>query len=280
MMHTLWDPYIYIYIWYMFIWLEFMANVAEKAIHGSYMFLWVLYFFVLVLFLTLPETNGLQLNMVRRWTSLFGAKGLFSGGGVIGDPVKFCTFRIFDCTACKFPFSPNARSGFLGWGWGWGGVQWHALYLHTCSMLLHLRTGSMLRNCTCAHVRCYAIVLAHMFDATQLHMRTYSMLRNCTCAHVRCYAIALIADMFDATQLHLRMWRYHLPANLNFQMKVGQLAKKSQSELNSWKRKPARVFLQPMNQHVKHNRMATWYKQNNGVIYHLVTYFQGRSVSW
>ena len=76
---------------------------------------------------------------------------------------------------------------------GWGGVQWHALYLHTYSML---------SNCTCAHVRCYAIVLAHMFDATQLHLGTCSMLRNCTCAHVRCYAIAL-ARMLDATQLHL-----------------------------------------------------------------------------
>ena len=61
-------------------------------------------------------------------------------------------------------------------GVGWGGVQWHALYLHTCSML---------RNCTCAHIRCYAIALAHMFDATQLYLRTCSMLRNCTCAHVR-----------------------------------------------------------------------------------------------
>ena len=78
-------------------------------------------------------------------------------------------------------------------------------------------------HCTCTHIRCYAIVLAHMFDATQLHLltcwmlrictcahvqatqlylRTCSMLRNCTCAHVRCYAIGL-AHMFDATQLHL-----------------------------------------------------------------------------
>ena len=55
---------------------------------------------------------------------------------------------------------------------------------------LHLCTCWMLSNCTCAHVRCYAIALAHMFDATQY-------------AHVRCYAIAL-AHMFDATQLHLR----------------------------------------------------------------------------
>ena len=68
---------------------------------------------------------------------------------------------------------------------------------------LHLRTCWMLRNCTCAQVRCYAIALAHMFDATQLHLRTCWMLRNCTCAHVRGYAIAL-AHMLDATQLHLR----------------------------------------------------------------------------
>ena len=68
---------------------------------------------------------------------------------------------------------------------------------------LHLRTCWMLRNCTCAHVRCYAIALAHMFGATQLYLRTCSMLRNCTCAHVGCYAIAL-AHMFGATQLYLR----------------------------------------------------------------------------
>ena len=88
----------------------------------------------------------------------------------------------------------------LGWGGGGGGV------------------GCNDMHCTCTHIRCYAIVLAHMFDAThctcacwiahmldatQLHLRTCSMLRNCTCAHVRCYAIAL-AHMLDATQLHLR----------------------------------------------------------------------------
>ena len=69
------------------------------------------------------------------------------------------------------------------------------LHLRTCSMhatQLHLRTCSMLRNYTCAHVRCYAITLS-----------TYLMLRNCTCAHARCYAITL-AHMLDATQLHLR----------------------------------------------------------------------------
>ena len=93
----------------------------------------------------------------------------------------------------------------LGWG---GGVGWGAM---TCIVLahmfdatqLHLRTCYMPRNCTCAHVRCYAIALAHMFDATQSHLRTCSMLRNRTCAHVRCYAIVL-AHMFDATQLYLR----------------------------------------------------------------------------
>ena len=93
---------------------------------------------------------------------------------MIGDPVKFCTFRIFACTPCKFPLSANTRNGFLGWG----GV------------------GCNDMHCTCTHVRCYAIVLAHIFDATQLHLHTCSMLRNCTCAHVRCYAIAL-AHMFE-----------------------------------------------------------------------------------
>ena len=72
----------------------------------------------------------------------------------------------------------------LGWG-GWGGG-----------------VGCNDMHCTCTHIRCYAIVLAHMFDATQLHLRTCSMLRNCTFAHVRCYANVL-AHMFDATQLHL-----------------------------------------------------------------------------
>ena len=114
---------------------------------------------------------------------------------MIGDPVKFCTFRIFACTPCKFPFSANARSGLFGVGWG-GGV------------------GCNDMHCSCRHVRCYAIVLVHMFDATQLYLRTCSMLRNCICAHVRCYAMALahmfdatqfaIAHMFDATQFYLR----------------------------------------------------------------------------
>ena len=71
---------------------------------------------------------------------------------MIGDPVKFCTFRIFACTPCKFPFSANARSGFLGWGGGVGCNDMHG----TCTL----------------------------FDATQLHLHTCSMLRNCTCAHV------------------------------------------------------------------------------------------------
>ena len=98
-----------------------------------------------------------------------------------------------------------------GVGWGGGGVGCNDMHCHVTIALahmldatqLHLRTCWMLRNCTCAHVGCYAIALAHMLDATQLHLRTCSMLRNRTCAHVGCYAIAL-AHMFDATQLHLR----------------------------------------------------------------------------
>ena len=109
-----------------------------------------------------------------------------------------------------------------GVGWGGGGVGCNDMHCHanncTCAHVgcyaialahmldatqFHLRTCWMLRNCTCAHVGCYAIALAHMLDATQLHLRTCWMLRNCTCAHVGCYAIAL-AHMLDATQLHLR----------------------------------------------------------------------------
>ena len=119
-----------------------------------------------------------------------------------------------------------------GWGGGgWGGVQWHALYLHTYSML---------RNCTCAHVGCDAIALAHVFDATQLHLRTCwmlrnctcdatqlhlrtcSMLRNCTCAHVRCYAIAL-AHMLDATQLHLHTCSMHPQLHVRTMLDATQL---------------------------------------------------------
>ena len=63
-----------------------------------------------------------------------------------------------------------------------------------CAVLTHARfLGWGAMTCT---------VLAHIFDAKQLYLRTCSMLRNCTCAHVRCYAIAL-ARMLDATQLHL-----------------------------------------------------------------------------
>ena len=105
-----------------------------------------------------------------------------------------------------------ARNGvlhiFFGGGVGWGAMS--CTVMHTIALAhmldatqLHLRTCWMLRNCTCAHVRCYAIALAHMLDATHLHLRTCWMLRTCTCAHVRCYATAL-AHMFDATQLHLR----------------------------------------------------------------------------
>ena len=99
----------------------------------------------------------------------------------------------------------------------WGGVGGSGAM--TCTVLAHtfdatqlyLRTCSMLRNCTCAHVGCYAIALGHMFDATQLHLRTCWMLRKCTCAHVGCYAIAL-AHMFDATQLHFDATQLHLRA--------------------------------------------------------------------
>ena len=91
-------------------------------------------------------------------------------------------------------------------------TQWtasvHTLHtLHTLHTSRNLGWGGGVgcndMHCTCTHLRCYAIVLAHMFDATQLHLRSCWMLRNCTCAHVRCYAIAL-AHMLDATQLHLR----------------------------------------------------------------------------
>ena len=116
----------------------------------------------------------------------------------------------------------------LGWGGG-GGVGCNDMHC-TCTHVrcyaialahmfdatqLHSRTCSMLRNCTCAHVRCYAIALAHMVDATQLDLRTCSMLRNCTCTHFRCYAIAL-GHMFDATQLHLGTSPRCLQMSANF----------------------------------------------------------------
>ena len=91
-----------------------------------------------------------------------------------------------DCTYfTHFTYVPQPG---VGWGGVGGGVGCNDMHCHA-------------HNCTCAHVGCYAIALAHMFDATQLHLRTCSMLRNCTCAHVGCYAIAL-AHMLDATQLH------------------------------------------------------------------------------
>ena len=102
---------------------------------------------------------------------------------------------------------------------------------------------------TCAHVRCDAIVLAHMFDATQLHLRTCSMLRNCTSAAVACAGTQCIDRFWQGlddfipasvvnkkqgklntrllTYVYSYMWRYHLPADVNFQMKLGQLAKKA-----------------------------------------------------
>ena len=91
-----------------------------------------------------------------------------------------------------FVFGQRAQR-FCGVGWGGGGgVGWGAI---TFTFLVHmfdathlsLLTCSMLRNCSCAHVRCYAVVLARMFDATEY----------CLCSHVRCYAIVL-AHMFDA----------------------------------------------------------------------------------
>ena len=115
-------------------------------------------------------------NLSLRW----------GGGGGVGRGAMTCTVlaHMFDATQLHL---------HTCWGWGGcGGVQWHALYLHTWSML---------RNCTCAHVPCYANALAHMFDATPMHLHTCSMLRKCTCTHVRCYANAL-AHMFDATPMH------------------------------------------------------------------------------
>ena len=146
----------------------------------------------------------------------------------------------------------------------------------------------MLRNCTCTHVRCYAIALAHMLDATQLYVHTCSRLRHCTCTHARCYAVVL-AHMLDATQLYLstHAWCYALvlkhtcsmylisflpvswikskenstlvcwlmctvtcgdtTCRLMWTSKWSLVSwQKSQNELNSWKRKPAHVFLQPI----------------------------------
>ena len=97
-----------------------------------------------------------------------------------------------DCFGTYFTHFTYVPQPGVGWGGGVGCNDMH---------------------CTCKHIRCYAIVLAHMFDAMQLHLRTCWMLRNCTCAHVRCYAIAFghismrnavaLGHMFDATQLHL-----------------------------------------------------------------------------
>ena len=87
-----------------------------------------------------------------------------------------------DCFGTYFTHFTYVLQPGVGWGGGVGCNDMH---------------------CTCRHVRCYAIVLAHIFDATQLYLRTCSMLRDCTCAHVGCYAFAL-AHMLDATHLHLR----------------------------------------------------------------------------
>ena len=124
-------------------------------------------------------------------------------------------------------FRKRAQRSF--WG-GVGGVGWGAM---TCTVLadmfdatqLYMRTCSMLRNCICAHVRCYAIVLAHMFDATQWHLRTClmlrnlqlrtcSMLRNFTCAHVRYYAIIRCYGTFSMLRncicAHVRCYAINL----------------------------------------------------------------------
>ena len=125
------------------------------------------------------------------------------------------------CNSCSKCYAMNCFGAYFTHftyvpqpGVGWGAMRCTVLAHMFDATQLYLRTCSMLRNCTCAHVRCYAIALsacvrcyamalAHVLDATQLHLRTCSMLRNWTCAHVRCYAIAL-ARMLDATQLHLR----------------------------------------------------------------------------
>jgi len=60
----------------MFIWLEFMANVAEKAIHGSYVyFIFSFYsFFLLSLKLKLAAEHGSKMNI-----SFPGKRPIFSG---------------------------------------------------------------------------------------------------------------------------------------------------------------------------------------------------------
>ena len=77
---------------------------------------------------------------------------------------------------------------------------------------------------------------------------------------------AVLAHMFNATQLHLRT------CSMNFQMKLGQVAKRSESELNSWKRKPARGFLQPFSMQTT-IELRDDINKTTGVIYHPVTLF-------
>ena len=174
--------------------------------------------------------------------------------------------------SAHFVFSPARRANFrfpqTRAAFFWGGVGCNGMH------------------CTCAHVPCYAIALAHMLDATQLYVHTCSMLRPCTCTHARCYAVVL-AHMLDATQFFLstHAWCYAIVLKHTCSMYLISLlpvswikskenstlvcwcvqlhvaiplagwcellneawsaGKKSQNELNSWKRKPARVFLQP-----------------------------------
>jgi len=75
------------------------------------------------------------------------------------------------------------------------------------------------------------------------------MLRNCPCAAVACagkqcidrfwqglddFILASVVNKKQGklnnrllTYVYSIMWRYHLPADVNFQMKLGQLAKKA-----------------------------------------------------
>ena len=149
--------------------------------------------------------------------------------------LRNCTCAHVGCYATVLLVSVDTCSTLRHNASWWGGVGWG------CLRSVNLHTCSMLRKCTCAHVGCYAIILAHMldatqlylrtcFDATQLYLRTCWMLRNCvacvrghmldatpqcimmgwgwgvyvrwTCTHVRCYP-SVLAHMLDATQLYL-----------------------------------------------------------------------------
>ena len=122
---------------------------------------------------------------------------------------NLCSKRYaMDCFGTYFTHFTYVPQPGVGWGGGVGCNDMHS---------------------TCTQIRCDAIVLAHMFDATQLDLRTCSMLRNCiwahidatqlhlgtcsmlhnwTCAHVRCYAIALghISMLRNCTWAHVRCY--------------------------------------------------------------------------